>query len=236
MNLTGAPIWRNLRASFFRPRCVFRRPQLSPSPALRLRRLATKSSAEPSSQELAKQKPKAATQLRRTAAASLPIRANPNPTRSEIRPVSVLTTAERYLLPQLRFRLPASAVRLQSAWWMPKWAGLDGREGEIFVFENGSLVCWGLEEGDAQKFARDFISGSFAEVGHLKDPETEDVEFVTDPTECVRDVLLDYLCFVLSIIRKQEYTHPRRSYHTWKKPTTGRTFFVASLNSGHGPP
>ena len=79
--------------------------------------------------------------------------------------------------------MPASAIRLQSAWWIPRWAGLVGKEGEIFVFENGSIVCWGLEERDAHKFARDFIVGSVAEVGQLEEVETEDVEFVTDPNE-----------------------------------------------------
>lgn len=74
-------------------------------------------------------------------------------------------------------------MRLQSAWWIPRWAGLDNREGEIFVFENGTLVCWGLEEVDAQKFARDFLRGSVVEIGRLPELETEDVEFVTDPEE-----------------------------------------------------
>ncbi|EJD06693.1 DUF155-domain-containing protein [Fomitiporia mediterranea MF3/22] len=186
MNFTGASLWRNIRTSFFRPKCPTLQSWAFQSRAFSIRRLSTKAESEINPQELAKHKPKAATQLRRTAAASLPIRANPNPSRGEIRPVSVLTTAERYLFPQLRFRLPAAAIRLQSAWWIPRWAGLDGKEGEIFVFENGSLVCWGLEEADAHKFARDFISGSIAEVGHLEEVETEDVEFVTDPNEKTR--------------------------------------------------
>lgn len=141
--------------------------------------------AQNSNPDPTKAKPKAATQLRRTAAASLPIRVNPTPTRSDIRPVSILTTAERFLLPQLRLRLPASALQLHGAWWLPRWAGLNGKEGEIFVFGNGSIVCWGLEENDARKFARDFITSSFAEAGHLKEAETEDIDFVTDPNEYV---------------------------------------------------
>lgn len=160
------------------------------------RNLATKASLDAA--EPAKSKPKAATQLRRTAAASIPIRANPTPTRSDIRPVSILTTAERFLLPQLRLRLPASALPLHSAWWLPRWAGLNGREGEIFVFGNGSLVCWGLEESDARKFAKDFITSTFVEAGHLKEAETEDIDFVTDPNECVYDLVFisgpDFLC------------------------------------------
>lgn len=153
------------------------------------RGLATKVS-QTITEELAKSKPKAATQLRRAAAASLPIRENPTPTRSEIHPVSILTTAERFLLPQLRQRLPASALPLHSAWWLPRWAGLNGKEGEIFIFGNGTLVCWGLEENDARKFAKDFITSTFAELNHLKEAETEDVEFVTDPTEYAYPILL----------------------------------------------
>ncbi|KAH8118076.1 DUF155-domain-containing protein [Phellopilus nigrolimitatus] len=182
MNFAGASVWRSLRTSFFRPKCGLRQPHLASFSSLSARNFASNAGDE----RAVSQKPKAATQLRRTAAASLPIRANPTPTRSDIRPVSVLTTSERYLLPQLHFRLPASALKLQGAWWIPKWAGLEGREGEIFVFGNGSVVCWGLEEIDAHKFARDFISGSFAEVKPLTEPETEDVEFVTDPKEKTR--------------------------------------------------
>ncbi|THH06429.1 hypothetical protein EW145_g4092 [Phellinidium pouzarii] len=163
MNFAGASVWRGLRSSFSRQKCV-RQPQPQPVSylSLRARRLATMVHEDVSAADLAKPKPKSATQLRRTAAASLPIRVNPTPTRSDIRSVSVLTMAERYLLPQLRLRLPASAMRLQSSWWVPKWAGLDGREGEIFVFGNGSLI------------------------GHLKEAETEDIEFVTDPNEKTR--------------------------------------------------
>ncbi|OCB84712.1 DUF155-domain-containing protein [Sanghuangporus baumii] len=187
MNFAGRCLWRNLRLSLYKPKCASRLLQIGHPSTLRFRNYAAKASDDLNvQQEVAKQKPKAATQLRRTAAASLPIRSNPNPSRSEIRPVSVLTTAERYLLPQLRLRLPGSAIRLQSSWWIPRWAGLAGKEGEIFVFENGSIVCWGLEERDAQKFARDFISGSPAESGHLSEPETEDVEFVMDPNEKTR--------------------------------------------------
>lgn len=133
--------------------------------------------AEPS--ETPKHKPKASTPLRRSASASIPIRSNPTPTRSSIRPVITLATAERYLLSRLRSRLP-DAQTLHDAWWVPHW----GNGGEIFVFSNGSFVCWGLGEGEAQQFAREVLAPS--EVGRLKDPETEELEFVTDPTEKTR--------------------------------------------------
>lgn len=127
-------------------------------------------------------KPKASTPLRRAAAASLPIRANPTPTRSPIQPVFTLSTAERYVLPKLRKYLPPSAQVLQEAWWVPKW-GANGKQGEVFVFGNGSIVCWGLGEEEAAKFARDVLRKAKAEVGALQEPETEDLEFVTDPSE-----------------------------------------------------
>jgi len=43
-------------------------------------------------------------------------------------------------------------------------------------------VCWGLDEKDARKFAAKFIKRD-VEVAPLKEPETEELEFVTDPTE-----------------------------------------------------
>lgn len=180
MNFIGVAIWRNCRSNL--PYSL-RRPSPCSSTSPLARSFVSKVKEDVPIPEAPKPKPKAATQLRRSASASLPIRSNPTPTRSDIRPVSILTTAERFILPQLRTRLPASSLNLHNSWWVPKWAGLEGREGEIFVFENGSLVCWGLEEKDVQKFAKDFIVGSVAEVGHLKEPETEDVEFVTDPNE-----------------------------------------------------
>ncbi|KAG1804988.1 uncharacterized protein HD556DRAFT_1225951 [Suillus plorans] len=133
--------------------------------------------AEPS--DTPKHKPKASTPLRRSASASIPIRSNPTPTRSSIKPVITLATAERYLLSRLRSRLP-DAQTLHDSWWVPQW----GDGGEIFVFSNGSFVCWGLGEGEARRFAREVLAPS--EVGRLKDPETEELEFVTDPTEKTR--------------------------------------------------
>lgn len=130
-------------------------------------------------------KPKASTPLRRTAAASLPIRSNPTPTRSSIQSVFTLTTAERYVLSRLSTYLPPSSKPLHDAWWVPKW-GVDGKEGEVFVFGNGSIVCWGLGEVEAQKFARDVVARAKAELSPLKEPETEDLEFVTDPSEKTR--------------------------------------------------
>lgn len=73
------------------------------------------------------------------------------------------------------------AQSLHESWWVPKW-GPPGKEGEIFVFANGSLVCWGLEEQDARRFAREIIPTDVV-VAPLKEAETEELEFVTDPNE-----------------------------------------------------
>jgi required for meiotic nuclear division protein 1 len=136
-------------------------------------------------------KPKAHTPLRRTASDSLSIRTNPKPTQSEIQPISTLATAERYLLTRLRTRLPPAlgARPLHDAYWVPKWSSCGGgegkREGEVFIFGNGSFVCWGLAEEDAMRFRRDVLIPANAEVGTLAEPETEELEFATDPSECV---------------------------------------------------
>lgn len=133
----------------------------------------------------AKAKPKASTPLRRSASASLPIRSNPTPTRGVIKPVFTLATAERYILSRLRTLsdLPPLSQALHESWWVPKW-GKDGKEGEIFVFSNGSIVCWGLGEADARTFASEVIEKARGmQVSPLKEVETEELEFVVDPIE-----------------------------------------------------
>lgn len=158
-------------------------------------------------------KPKAHTSLRRTAFDSLSIRANPKPTQSEIQPISTLATSERYLLTRLRTRLPPTARPLHDAYWVPKWscggeggegndgegAGTTRREGEVFIFSNGSFVCWGLGEEDARRFRRDVLTPARAEVGPLAEPETEELEFATDPSECVSSYI-DCFPFISSCI------------------------------------
>lgn len=132
-----------------------------------------------------KAKPKATTPLRRSASDSLPIRSNPTPTRGVIQPVTTLATAERYILSRLRFHpeLPARSQALHESWWIPKW-GETGKEGEIFVFSNGSIVCWGLGETEAKSFVTEVIDRAKGiEVSPLGEPETEELEFVVDPIE-----------------------------------------------------
>jgi uncharacterized Rmd1/YagE family protein len=52
------------------------------------------------------------------------------------------------------------------------------------VFSNGSFVCWGLTEEDAKVFQKEVITRAPGmEVGQLREPETEELEFVVDPIE-----------------------------------------------------
>ncbi|KAK7033144.1 DUF155 domain-containing protein [Favolaschia claudopus] len=150
------------------------------------RSLATPAEPHDLADDSSSKKPrKSTTPLRRSASASLPIRTNPTPTRSSIQTVFTLCTAERYLLSRLRGApaLPPHAQKFHESWWIPRW-GKDGKEGEIFVFGNGSFVCWGLEEDEAHRFGVEVIGRVPGfEVAPLKVPETEELEFVVDPTE-----------------------------------------------------
>jgi uncharacterized Rmd1/YagE family protein len=79
--------------------------------------------------------------------------------------------------------LPFTARIIQEACWIPKW-GKTGEEGEIFVFSNGSFVCWGLGEEEAERFKMEIIRKiPGVEIASLKEDEMEDLEYVTDPIE-----------------------------------------------------
>ena len=88
-----------------------------------------------------------------------------------------LATAEHYIPTCLRLRLTPDSQKLHNAWWIPCW----GQDSKIFVFGNGSFVCWGLSEDEACQFAQDILAP--CEVGSLCDPESEELEFITDPNE-----------------------------------------------------
>ena len=130
-------------------------------------------------------KPKESTTLRKSASASRPIRETPTPTRGSILPVYTLTTAQKYSLAPLMKRLPKGTQIFQDACWIPRWkTDSDSVPGEIFVFfSNGSLVCWGFGEDEAQAFARKYLTSNGIEIEPLKDVESEDLEFVIDPNE-----------------------------------------------------
>ncbi|KAI0683198.1 hypothetical protein C8T65DRAFT_807322 [Cerioporus squamosus] len=185
-------VQRQLRQSFTRtPRCwQWATPAhpSTPSPYSRLllRRAFSQKPPQPQT-DVPKPKPKASTPLRRAASASLPIRSNPTPTRSDIHPIFTYASAERYLMPSLRAALPPGTQLLHDAWWVPRWTDpVSKKEGEVFVFGNGSFVCWGLGEEEAERFKRQVLDRSGAAVAPLKEAETEDLEFVTDPEEDTR--------------------------------------------------
>ena len=177
-------MWSSRALSVLRVTSLSRNARLPPRIAYEWTSQRRGYSSEAASSQQGSFKPKAHTPLRRTASDSLAIRANPKPTQSEIQPISTLATSERYLLTRLRTRLPRTARPLHDSYWVPKWCS-EGREGEVFIFSNGSFVCWGLSEEDALRFRRDVLTPARAEVGPLEEPETEELEFATDPSEYV---------------------------------------------------
>jgi required for meiotic nuclear division protein 1 len=131
-------------------------------------------------------KPKASTPLRKSAAASIPLREKPNASQGNIQSIFTLTTAERYNIQKLRKSLPEGAQLFQDAFWLPQWNAKNS-EGEVFVFySKGTIVCWGLSEEDAKQFAKTHITRPNAEFGTLQEPETEDLDFIKDSSEYVR--------------------------------------------------
>lgn len=62
-----------------------------------------------------------------------------------------------------------------------------GQHGEIWVFRNGSFVTWGLTPAEGRRFLREVIRNpaTIIEVGTFKFDlvQTEEVDFVVDPTE-----------------------------------------------------
>lgn len=168
-------------------RSLLRLPLLRPVPLQgSLRNASSQASTTATSQAAApKPKPnKSPSSLKRTASASLPIRANPNPTRGAIQPIYTFTTAESYDLTRLRYALPSRAVLFEDAFWTPiKDADNDG-PGEAWVFRNGTVVCWGTEEGASREFVDQMVrSAHTAQVSPLNMVETEELEFVIDPAE-----------------------------------------------------
>ncbi|KAG9057737.1 hypothetical protein FS842_004393 [Serendipita sp. 407] len=145
-------------------------------------------------------KPKANTNLRKAASASLSIREKQTPTRGAIRPVVTLSTAERYLLsPLLSVLKSSNATMFAEALWLPvvrvqaasKAQDGDQRDaehepGEAFLFENGCAVFWGIEEDDARRFLDNLVRKNGVEIGRYAEEEIEEVEFVADASEKTR--------------------------------------------------
>ncbi|KAH7341330.1 hypothetical protein B0J17DRAFT_610319 [Rhizoctonia solani] len=154
---------------------------ISGAPKSSIRAFASTSQRFASSPPPASPKSKPQT-LRRAAQASLPIRANPTPTRGSIRPVLTLATAESYNPHFLEGTLPAGSQRVHAAWWIPNW-----RSGEVWIFDSGNCVFWGLSEAEARMFVAEVIMRvKGVEVDKLKTLELEELEFVTDPKETTR--------------------------------------------------
>jgi len=130
-------------------------------------------------------KPKTTTSLRKAASASQSIRETQTPTRGTIQPVWTLSTAERYSLPRLQSVLGRNATVLAESLWIPNLRkSINGSTGgEAFIFENGCVVSWGVQEEDARRFIQLNMTGRGVELGKYVEEETEEVEFVTDPSE-----------------------------------------------------
>jgi len=62
-----------------------------------------------------------------------------------------------------------------------------GKEGEIWIFKSGSFVTWGMSHAEGRTFIREVIRNKKAriEAGPIPHPDiqTEEVDFVTDPSE-----------------------------------------------------
>lgn len=101
-----------------------------------------------------------------------------------------LTSAERYdtaaLLKSLQaLGLLEGAVNLLGeAILLPRWSPAPGQMGEVFIFESGTIVTWGLPQAGTEAFLRKVIRGSaeeqelgWVEQGRYAEPETEVLDF-----------------------------------------------------------
>ncbi len=128
---------------------------LPPRPKIQAPRFsrALASSTKPSGQTSTKSRPnQSSASLKRTASASLPIRENPTPTRGTIQPVIAFATSERFNFDELSKALPQSVRRFEEALWAP--VNVPSSHGEVWIFGNGAIVCWGLDEEASRTFAQ----------------------------------------------------------------------------------
>jgi uncharacterized Rmd1/YagE family protein len=88
-------------------------------------------------------------------------------------------------LPRLQSILGKNAIVLAESLWIPNLRkSINGSTGgEAFVFENGCVVSWGVQEEDAKQFIQLNMTSRGVELGKYVEEETEEVEFVTDPSE-----------------------------------------------------
>lgn len=103
-----------------------------------------------------------------------------------------LTSAERYdtaaLLKSLQALdlLDGAVNLLGEAILLPRWSPGPGQAaGEVFVFESGTIVTWGLGQAGTEAFLRQVIRGAasgseelgWVEQGRYTEPETEVLDF-----------------------------------------------------------
>lgn len=102
-----------------------------------------------------------------------------------------LTSAERYdtaaLLKSLQALglLDGAVNLLGEAILLPRWSPQPGVVGEVFIFESGTIVTWGLGQAGTEAFLRKVIRGSvlgveelgWVEQGRYTEPETEVLDF-----------------------------------------------------------
>lgn len=102
-----------------------------------------------------------------------------------------LTSAERYdtaaLLKSLQALglLDGAVNLLGEAILLPRWSPAPGQTGEVFIFESGTIVTWGLGQAGTEAFLRRVIRGSvsgaeelgWVEQGRYTEPETEVLDF-----------------------------------------------------------
>ena len=88
-------------------------------------------------------------------------------------------------MPRLQSVLGRDAIALAESLWIPNMRKcIDGSTGgEAFIFENGCVISWGVQEEDARRFIQLKMTGRGVELGKYAEEETEEVEFVTDPSE-----------------------------------------------------
>lgn len=92
---------------------------------------------------------------------------------------------------------------MEDALWVPQWeetgpsrgGSSQKDQGEVWIFGNGSIVCWGLDEEAAHRLVKQVIDRPGIQVEPISEVEVEELEFVTDPTEYVFSALL--LCIEL---------------------------------------
>ena len=91
----------------------------------------------------------------------------------------------------------------RSRWSPPATKGTPAESGEIFIFESGTIVSWGLSLAGVESFLRKVVRGgpegkkgeelSWVERGRYHQPETEMLEYWVNADGCVLPPLSFFL-------------------------------------------